>query len=256
MKKIISMFLALVMALALAVPAMADDVQVEGTIQLPTINVVLPTTASVILNPYSLNVTLGKGETATTNDSQIISPTMYVKNLSDIGVQVAISVTGTKGKGSTAAFATAEIDDDPTDPGTTLNKEAFVFAKFVIQDDVTTPVTITASDIPTDDSGDGIVILSETKKEVTAFKSTDAIDAGTSTTRNVLAASADKKNPAAKGVLAFAFSGDAVYAPTKAPASGTGDRTSDPWSDKDTLGATVSFTFTPVPGAVAAAPNP
>ena len=42
--KLISTAMAGVMALSLSVPAFADDVKVEGSINLPTINMVLPTT--------------------------------------------------------------------------------------------------------------------------------------------------------------------------------------------------------------------
>ena len=57
-KKLISTAMAGVMALSLSLPAFADDVKVEGSINLPTINMVLPTTASMIMNPYELNVKL------------------------------------------------------------------------------------------------------------------------------------------------------------------------------------------------------
>ena len=101
MKKITSMFLALVMALALTIPAFASSgtVKVEGSIQVPTLNVVLPTTASMVMNPYNMSVKLDPRDPASAVNDQIISPTMEVKNLSNIGVQVGIKVTGTKGRG-------------------------------------------------------------------------------------------------------------------------------------------------------------
>ena len=51
----------------------ADDVKVEGSINLPTINMVLPTTASMIMNPYELNVKLNpRDPDETPVDDQII----------------------------------------------------------------------------------------------------------------------------------------------------------------------------------------
>lgn len=147
-KKLISTAMAGVMALSLSVPAFADDVKVEGSINLPTINMVLPTTASMIMNPYELNVKLNpRDPDETPVDDQIISPLMTVKNLSNIGVKVAVSVQGTKGKG-TAAFATG------TTQGSTKStaKEAFVYAVFNIGDpdmaigDITAPSTTPSAD--------------------------------------------------------------------------------------------------------------
>ena len=147
-KKLISTAMAGVMALSLSLPAFADDVKVEGSINLPTINMVLPTTASMIMNPYELNVKLNPKDPAETPvDDQIISPLMTVKNLSNIGVKVAVSVQGTKGRG-TAAFATG------TTQGSTKStvKEAFVYAKFLIGDpdmaigDITAPTTAPSAD--------------------------------------------------------------------------------------------------------------
>lgn len=147
-KKLISTAMAGAMALSLSVPAFADDVKVEGSINLPTINMVLPTTASMIMNPYELNVKLNpRDPDETPVDDQIISPLMTVKNLSNIGVKVAVSVQGTKGKG-TAAFATG------TTQGSTKStaKEAFVYAKFLIGDpdmaigDITAPSTTPSAD--------------------------------------------------------------------------------------------------------------
>jgi len=50
------------------------------------------------------------------------------------------------------------------------------------------------------------------------------------------------------GVLGFRFFGDMTQAPEAA------DGSSDPWTDKDILSATVSFTFSPVAGSLPADP--
>lgn len=240
-KKLISTAMAGVMALSLSVPAFADDVKVEGSINLPTINMVLPTTASMIMNHYELNVKLNpRDPDETPVDDQIISPLMTVKNLSNIGVKVAVSVQGTKGKG-TAAFATG------TTQGSTKStaKEAFVYAKFLIGDpdmaisDITAPTTVPSAD------GDYLTILSETATEVTKLKATDAAST-TAGSVNVLTGTTGK-TAANGGVLGFRFFGDMTQAPEL-------NGESDPWTDKDILGATVSFTFSPVAGSLPADP--
>lgn len=244
-KKILSMFLALVMALALAVPAFAENVQVEGSINLPTINVVLPTTASMTLNPYELEVKLNpKDATETPTDAQIISPLMTVKNLSNIGVQVAVAVQGVKGKG-TAEFAAA------TTQGSTKStaKEAFVYAKFLVGDPDMALTDIAAEATAPSADAARLVILDTTKKDVTKLAADDAA-AETGSDINVLKGTTGK-TAADGGVLGFRFFGDMTQAPEKTVGS---DTVSDPWTDKDVLSATVSFTFTPVAGSLPVAP--
>lgn len=177
MKKITSMFLALVMALALTIPAFASSgtVKVEGSIQVPTLNVVLPTTASMVMNPYNMSVKLDPRDPASAVNDQIISPTMEVKNLSNIGVQVGIKVTGTKGRGD-VEFATGSAASSST-------KEAYVYVAFEIGN--------TGLDVAdTNGSGNSTVVLSDTEQDVADFLST-----AVASNANTLAASADGKAP-------------------------------------------------------------
>lgn len=234
MKKITSMFLALVMALALTIPAFASSgtVKVEGTIQLPTINVVLPTTASMVMNPYSMDVKLNPKDTTTVND-QIVSPVMKVTNLSNIDMQVGIQIAGTKGKGD-AKFAAA-------DPSTSTDKEAFIYAVFAIGDvdvNVTDPGNVMAD-------AANVAILEEpaasaltgTLKDVTNFETVagTVADANNTLCATVLDPVSNKQVAGDTGVLGFKFFG------TTSPVT--------TWTDKDILGATLSFTFTPVANA-------
>lgn len=213
-KKLISTALAGAMALSLSVPAFASSgtVKVEGSIQVPTLNVVLPTTASMVMNPYNMSVKLDPRDPASAVNDQIISSTMEVKNLSNIGVQVGINVTGTTGKGDVAFAASSAA--------TSTAKEAYVYVAFEIGS--------TGLDVAdTNGSGNSTVVLSTTPADVTDFAPTAA--AGNA---NTLAASADSKTPATNGVLGFKFFGDTAPVTT--------------WTDKDTLAATIAFTFTPV----------
>lgn len=241
MKKITSMFLALVMALALAVPAFASSgkVDVAGAINLPTINVVLPTAASLTLNPYGLNVKLDKNDTDGT-EATVISPTMYVKNLSNIGLQVKATVAGTVGKGSNAQFLNAK-------PGTsTTDKGAWIFVMFNIQDDATTAIDRPGSD-PTPGTTHGTALVEVVADgadpaEVKGYE-LDAAASKVTGSINQLAPTATKE-PAEGGVLAFRFFGDAVATPKN------DDDSINAWTDKDTLSASIAFTFDVVPGEI------
>ena len=235
MKKITSMFLALVMALSLAVPAFASSgtVKVEGSIQMPTINVVLPTTASMVLNPYSMDVKLNPKDT-TTYDDQVISPVMEVKNMSNIDMQVGIQIAGTKGKGD-VKFATA------APAANAANKEAFIYAVFQIG---AAGMTITDPGNVTADAAN-VAILDEpasgaaaaTPKDVTNFETVAgaAADDDNTLAATVLNTTTNKQEAAPTGVLGFRFFGS------------TSDVTT--WTEKDTLGATLTFKFTPVANA-------
>lgn len=232
MKKITSMFLALVMALSLTVPAFASSgtVKVEGSIQLPTINVTLPTTASMIMNPYSMDVKLNPKDTTTVND-QIVSPVMEVTNLSNIDMQVGIQIAGAKGKGD-AKFAAAAPTAGATD------KEAFIYAVFQIG---AAGMTISDPSNVTADAAN-VAVLEEpasgattaTPKDVTNFETVagTAADSNNTLAATVLNTTTNKQEAAPTGVLGFKFFGT------------TSDVTT--WTDKDTLGATLTFKFTPV----------
>lgn len=232
MKKITSMFLALVMALSLTVPAFASSgtVKVEGSIQLPTINVTLPTTASMIMNPYSMDVKLNPKDTTTVND-QIVSPVMEVTNLSNIDMQVGIQIAGAKGKGD-AKFAAAAPTAGATD------KEAFIYAVFQIG---AAGMTISDPGNVTADAAN-VAVLEEpasgattaTPKDVTNFETVagTVADSNNTLAATVLNTTTNKQEAAPTGVLGFKFFGT------------TSDVTT--WNDKDTLGATLTFKFTPV----------
>lgn len=240
-KRIASLFLAGALSASLAAPAFASSgkVDVAGAINLPTINVVLPTAASLTLNPYGLNVKLSKTDTEGVTD-KVISPTMYVKNLSNIGVQVKATVAGTVGKGSTAQFLTAA----PT--SSTEDKGAYVYVLFNIQDDATTELEA-PSTAPTPGTTYGtalvnVVATGDDPAEVKGFE-LDATASTAAGTANQLAPTATK-DPAEGGVLAFRFFGDAVASPKD------DDGNLVAWTDKDTLSASIAFTFDVVPGAI------
>lgn len=83
------------------------DVTVTVTTKVPTISVVLPTTADITINPYKLTVSVDGQEYA----DSIISPEYTISNASDCAV--AISATAALTPSENVSIATAAIK--PTD---------------------------------------------------------------------------------------------------------------------------------------------
>ena len=153
------------------------------------IDVLVPSSGQIVLNPYSLEVDTDEG--VTTN--QIVHSCQTLINLSDFPVIVDVSVTGTIPAESGAGFVSAPPAQDA--PG----KDVFLYAEF--QQDPSAwvgeywglPYQVLA-----DASGENVLTL----------------DAG------------------GEGYFRM-FGAMSVYP-------------EEPWSDTDTFGAVLSFTFTPV----------
>lgn len=191
MKKVLSLVLAMALILAVAVPAFATETTltdpakaatgasttVTATPKVPTINVVVPKTASVVVNPYQMSV----GEGAAASQDQIISATSYITNKSDIKLNVGVSVTGKAGSGVTLASATAVSE-----------KTNSVFLKFGINNSADNTSPLDFSTLPAANT----VVVSATKQDITGLE---------------LAATTES----APNYLAFAVTGDAATAPDK-----------------------------------------
>ena len=86
----------------------------------PVIEVLVPSSGQVIINPYCLPVELD-GQTST---DQIVSAPLILQNFSTVPVSVSASVTGTVPPGSGVSFAAAPpVPDSPV-------KEIFLYAEF------------------------------------------------------------------------------------------------------------------------------
>lgn len=134
MKKFVSLILACVMALSLCATALAANTTVtdlaEGAeLELTsvtkgaTIQVLVPTIATIALNPYKMNVKLENDKLVddTAAGEQIISPMYQIENRSTLGVDVAVSVTGML-NGTGMSFVEAKHSTSTTD----TTKSAFV----------------------------------------------------------------------------------------------------------------------------------
>lgn len=62
-----------------------------GRVQEPTINVTVPESGTIILNPYRIAIPMGEE----TVSEQVISDTQYIVNHSDVGISVGATVVGT-----------------------------------------------------------------------------------------------------------------------------------------------------------------
>ena len=216
MKKVLSLVLALMMVLAVAVPAFAaggstdpynKSLEITGTTQVPTITVTIPTSGTVTVNPYKMEVTVGSDK----KTEQIISATQYVKNESDVAIALDVTVSG-KVEGE-AVFATAPVTDRIT------TKSAFVYfeIKGATADDGTgDPTWATAYDAKATDQI-ALAAKAVTKKDVIK------LDAGDQTAT----------------YAAFRLNGNVA------------DKSVKPWVAADKVGATIAFTIKP---SVAAAP--
>lgn len=117
MKKMFCAFLAIAMCMALALPAFADDenqiasgTNYTGSVTTPTIKVTAPTSAAVILNPYLIAIeknSVVSGSGANTIQPSVITPTLVLKNESNVPLKMTLTVTGEIPNGSTAKFLTA-----------------------------------------------------------------------------------------------------------------------------------------------------
>lgn len=212
-----------VMCVALSVPAFAatdplnPTLKVTSTTQLPTINMQLPTNPAVVLNPYKLQVTLGKDKIT----DQIANPLMSVVNLSDCPIQVGAQVSATVA--GNATLATASAKDNATANGVFINiaakvgtasdaRTTLVKADGTAETGVTSVnLTATAADLHADFKGDG----SSTAKLV-----------------NTLKAAVNGKAAADSSALNFTFYGDAS--------------SKGPWTAKDTVTPSITFKFIPL----------
>lgn len=231
MKKLASLVLAGVMSLSLATSALATTapavtdvskattVKVPGTTVLPTIKIVMPSDVKVLLNPYNMKLKAdysGEIDTAATGtQKKVISPVYFIQNQSNIEIKVGVTATGTASTGVTlesASVASATVD---------ATKKAFVqlvmkavaVSAFTAHD--TTPVTLANTDNP---------LVLGTAPVSLAAGSEIALKAGTGE-----ALSATNTDTC---VLAFQFQGDT-------------SKSTSTWTAKDTVGATLAFTFMP-----------
>jgi hypothetical protein len=241
-KKLASLAMAGVMTLSLAAPAFAAtsesttnrSLKVTAAYQAVTINVVVPTTGTVIIDPYKLPVTVGTnadGEAVQAKDTQIVTKPLAIKNQSDIDLKVNISTT-TALTGNLKLVENAVAD--PGD-GTVTANSAFIYvdveASTLKGDKDTVSEAAIAADYAAktwaeydaDNAGKSQLVLksgTQTMKEAVVLKGS-TLDSGAFSEYD-------------EGSVAYiAFAGDCTIEPKTA------------WTTKDGLTCTMAFTFTP-----------
>jgi hypothetical protein len=97
---------------------------VAGDMSLPTINVVVPGTTPIYMNPNSLtlSVDLNGSIDADEDTAQIVSEEAYIENRSEVPVSVTVALTGAVDYSSNMRLSSSTTKDT----GTTA-KKAFVF---------------------------------------------------------------------------------------------------------------------------------
>jgi hypothetical protein len=236
-KKLLSLALAGAMAASLATSAFAASsesttnrsLKVTGAYQAVTINVVVPTTGTVIINPYALPVEIGKdadGVAVKAENKQIVTKPLAIKNQSDIDLNVNVSTT-TALTGSLKLATTAIADTD-------TSNSAYIYMAIE-------PTTITGSK---DDVTEASYI--------DTYKGQTWTEPGDDVKNSVLLKSGTQSLPGATTLTKASYEDDGTF---KEYASGsiafigfTGTCVTEPktaWTTKDGLTCTVAFTFTP-----------
>jgi hypothetical protein len=214
MKKHISLFMAIAMIFALAVPAFAaatpgeSTVNVAGGISAPTIEIEAPSEASLVLNPYRM---VYNGEIKALKDSQdaILSlPGVYV-NKTD--VDLMIEVTATANPSANITLSDTAVADTETAKKVELK---FAFGEMSDKD---------GASFATNSTNHAAAAIDTSKK--VELKKTDSTD-----TRLKMAAT-DGKTP---NYFGFQFSGSATPNPTTA------------WDTSDKIDVAVVVKATPI----------
>jgi len=250
-KKLVSLGLAAVMSLSLAVPAFAEDTNMqtvfEATYSKPDISVVVPQTGTVALNPLGLDVELSDTDaTQTIKGLQIVTTPTTIVNQSKMKLDVNATVTTTVGgalklttseqalvgtsdkqpeeegyvapKTDTSVFAFFQMKasaEANADDEAKINKEAAAWT-YDYTETITTNAEGTTTVTP---ETDGCLILGT--KPVSSSAPLVTLEAGDGSASKV------------GGVAQMRICGKMVQSPKSA------------WADTDTLQATVVFTFTP-----------
>lgn len=239
LKKLASAALAGALALSLSAPAFAAGVtppaantatsleqntSFSTTVQVPTINITVPSTGAVVINPYGMTVQNDAGDDVT---NQIVSATQYIVNSSDVALNVDVTVTGTlPANKKDVKFATAS-----TKGGTKVLTTNDIFMYFEIG-------SATANDGSGDPTWPTAYVA---KPEATQAVKQVLVAAKATTAKNVLTLAAGNVDTT---YAAFHLTGDVVSAPTRA------------WVADDAVSVAVAFTFTPTATVAATPSNP
>jgi hypothetical protein len=250
-KRIMSVAMATLMAASVAAPAFAADgettesttnraLKIDGTYQAVDIAVVVPSTGTVIINPYALPVEIGKDadDNALKVSGQIVTKPMAIKNQSEVALDINVSATATvKGNLTLASSAVT--------PASETKNAAFVYLAI--------EPTELAGEKDADAVADGAIAAAYKDQTWTAYGAGTEDDP---VADNVLALKATTTAVSKTGMgtlTAAEMDADdgtfAKYTEGSIAFLGlTGSCAQSPktaWTTKDGLTANIAFTFTP-----------
>lgn len=202
MKKMMSLFLAMLMVMALAVPAFAEEEEapsnemtVTTTVTVPPIDVDIPTTGKVFINPMGFIVKMDDGAKATvaeatategnvTSSEQIVSPVAFITNKSAMKLDVKAYAYATVGDTGIEVLTEAPAADS-------TSKQVFVYAQFdtVAASAKDTTKKLTKADYAapgTDGKSKTLAILAENPGTDATYQTVGTMAAATGTEANTL----------------------------------------------------------------------
>lgn len=230
-RKLMAAALATTLVLSSSVLAFADDQNITdiaglatgkeitgtSTVNSPTINVTVPASADIIINPFKMEYT--NDSITTPNKSQVISAEQSIKNESDVAVAVNVAeLKAEPSEGVTLATTS-------TSGGKVTAKTAFMYLE-VVDKNATFAEKYDAK-AATQMAIPGIA-ASDTKTK--AASKTNIITLG--------------KKADATAEAKFKIGGDVVANPTKIDTSSKAT-IDDPWTSSDTISVKLKLTFTP-----------
>lgn len=251
MKRFVSLVMACVMALALAVPAFAESATpagqtvVTGVYKDIPISVLVPATGDAQINPYGLPVTINKseGKTATLSGQQITTKPLSIKNQGatsldvnatlavlpkgDVVIQGAALTTSEVGKQIDVVLEVANADDETLAVSNTSEKlDDLVIDKFVADATWENAASLRA---PAAAKGATSV--------ATPAKSTQAM-----TVLGGVTVKSEGFTYAKDSIALFRLTGELNEVPEKTVNT---NQVEDPWAEADGFEATIVFKFKP-----------
>lgn len=227
-KKILSITTALAMMLSMSSMALATEIrspgdsgvytsgeiEVSGTTTVPEIKITVPSTGNIVANPYKLEYDLGDSKKSS---DQIVSVPQFIKNESNVAIDVSASVTGeiysNDKNDKSVVFASAALK------GTETTKSVFMYLDIVESENGSTATFGTAYDA----------------------KAANQLLVGTKTvTKKNVIQLAKPESSSQPTYAAYKFCGAVATNPAKA------------WTTADKVSAKVVFTFAPVVKTVSA----
>lgn len=201
-------------AAAAATPPNGVSVTITADTRIPIIDVSVPDSADVIINPYEMPVDIGTGQK---NYGQIISTPSCLSNYSDVAIQMDLAVTAHVREAGTQKRMT--LASSPTGGGGT-QKRAFIYLEFQQTDtgrfkDVQWDSAYSASKPTHIVLRDGVTVIRNNLMKLPPVTSPGKVAPG--------------------GYAPFRLTGDAVASPT------------DEWTTDDGIDVRITFTFKPLP---------